>query len=92
MERKKINRENIAEHLVEYQLSLIDKTIEEANETPDWFSVWSMTPEQHAGFKAYALPLLKKVFKFNTNRAKSTFEWFDLCYGLKIQKEENDTK
>jgi hypothetical protein len=92
MTKKRINRDNVAEHLVEYQLALINKTVEEANETPEWFSVWSMTEEQHEGFKAYALPLLKKVFKFNTNKAKSTFAWFDLCYGLRIQKKENDTK
>jgi hypothetical protein len=43
-----------------------------------------MTPEQHAEFKAYTIPLLKKVFKFNTAKANSTFSWFNLQFGLRI--------
>ena len=43
-----------------------------------------MSPEQHAEFKAYAIPLLKKVFKFNKAKAEQTFSWFDLSYGLRI--------
>jgi hypothetical protein len=88
--RKRINRENITDHLIEYQLNMIGKTIEDATTTPKWFQEFSMTSEQHEEFKKYAVPLLKKVFKFNTNRAKSTFEWFNLQFGLTIK--ENDTQ
>lgn len=87
---KKINRENITTHLIEYQLNMIGKTIEDATTTPEWFQEFSMTTEQYEEFKKYAIPLLKKVFKFNTNRAKSTFEWFNLKFGLTIKK--NDTQ
>jgi hypothetical protein len=44
-----------------------------------------MTQEQHDEFKAYAIPLLKKVFKCNKSRAESTFDWFDLEFGLRIK-------
>ena len=59
----KINRENIADHLVDYQLGMIDKSMQEAHMTKEWYDKWTMTQEQHDQFKAYALPRIKKVFK-----------------------------
>jgi hypothetical protein len=81
----KINRENVAEHLIDYQLDMIGKSIQEAHMTKEWYSKWTMTTEQHEAFKAYALPLIKKVFKCNKSRAESTFNWFDLQFGLRIK-------
>jgi hypothetical protein len=81
----KINRENIADHLLDYQLGMIDKSMQEAHMTKEWYSKWTMTQEQHDQFKAYAIPLLKKVFKCNKSRAESTFDWFDLEFGLRIK-------
>jgi hypothetical protein len=80
----KINRTNIADHLVDYQLSMIGKTIAEAMKTEQWYSKWTMTQEQHEQFKAYAIPVIKKVFKCNKARAERTFAWFDLQFGLRI--------
>jgi hypothetical protein len=81
----KINRENIADHLLDYQLGMIDKSMQEAYMTKQWYDKWTMTQEQHDQFKAYALPLLKKVFKCNKSRAEDTFNWFDLEFGLRIK-------
>jgi len=81
----KINRENIAEHLVDYQLEMVGKSMQEAHMTREWYSKWTMTTEQHDAFKAYAIPLLKKVFKCNKSRAEDTFNWFDLKFGLRIK-------
>jgi len=88
----KINRENAGDHLVEYQLEMVGKTIAEAYKTPEWYSKWTMTDEQHNEFKEYAIPLLKKVFKCNKKRAESIFGWFDLQFGLRIDnsKTTND--
>jgi hypothetical protein len=80
----KINRENIADHLIDYQLGMIDKSTQEAYMTKEWYDKWTMTQEQHDEFKAYALPLLKKVFKCNKSRAEDTFNWFDLQFGLRV--------
>ena len=80
-----INRTNISEHLVEYQLNMIGKTIEQARELEDWFQQWTMTTKQFELFKAYAIPLLRKVFKFNKRAAENTFDWFNLQYGLRIK-------
>ena len=85
---KRINRENIADHLVEYQLAFINKTLQEAIDNPNWLTEWSMDPEDHEKFREYAIALIKKVFKCNTNRAKSTFGWFNFQFGLKILKKE----
>jgi hypothetical protein len=82
--KPKITRANISEHLVEYQLAMIGKTIEEARITEFWYSEWTMTQAQHEEFKKYAIPLLKKVFKFNTRKAESTFQFFDFQFGLRI--------
>jgi hypothetical protein len=81
----KINRETIAEHLIDYQLGMIDKSMQEAYMTKEWYSKWTMTTEQHEVFKAYALPLIKKVFKCNKSKAENTFDWFDLQFGLRIK-------
>jgi len=81
----KINRENVAEHLVDYQLEMVGKSTQEAYMTKEWYSKWTMTTEQHEEFKAYAIPLLKKVFKCRKERAESTFNWFDLHFGLRIK-------
>ncbi len=81
----KVNRENIADHLVDYQLGMIGKSTQEAHMTKEWYNKWTMTQEQHDQFKAYALPLIKKVFKCNKSRAESTFDFFDLQFGLRIK-------
>ena len=83
--RLTVNRLNIAEHLLEYQLNIIGKTTADATKDDLWFQNYTLTSEQHTAFKAYALPLLKKVFKFNTAKAEETFNWFKLQFGLRIK-------
>ena len=82
--KKKINRTTITDHLIEYQLKMIGMNVEDALKDPEWYNDWTMTSEQHDEFKAYAIPLLKKVFKFNTTKANSTFSYFNLQFGLRI--------
>ena len=79
-----INRTNITEHLVRYQLDMVGKTWEEAQNDDMWFFNWTMTQEQADQFKAYAIPLIKKVFKCNKSRAENTFSWFFLEFGLRV--------
>lgn len=86
----KINRTNIGDHLVDYQLNMIGKTIAEAYKTNEWYSKWTMTDKQHEELKAYAIPLLKKVFKCNKKRAEGIFGWFDLQFGLRIDNSKNE--
>lgn len=83
-----INRTNIATHLIEYQLTMVGKTMADAQKDDMWFFNWTFTQEQHEQFKAYALPLIKKVFKCNRAKAQQTFAWFDMQFGLRIKEKE----
>ena len=83
--RAKINRTNISEHLVEYQLKMVGKTFSDVENDEEWYHTNTMTEEQHEEFKRYAIPLLKKIFKFNKAKAEQTFQWFDLQFGLRIK-------
>ena len=82
--RAKINRKNVAKHLMRYQLDLVGKDLDDTLEE-EW-DQWTLTVEQYEKFKAYSIKTLKKVFKFNTNKAKNTFEWFYKHFGLTINK------
>lgn len=83
--KHKLTKENIVEHLITYQLAMIDKTMEQAKEQGEWYSIWTMTQAQHEQYKGYALPLLQKIFKIGKSRTVKTFAWFDLNYGLRIK-------
>lgn len=83
---KTINRLNIADHLLEYQLKMVGKTVTEALKDDMWFFNWTMTQEQYEQFKAYAIPLIKKTFKCNKAKAEQTFGWFSLQFGLRISE------
>lgn len=86
--KARVNRTNISEHLVEYQLKMVGKTFSDVEGDEKWYYNNTMTEEQHQEFKRYAIPLLKKIFKFNKARAEQTFEWFNMQFGLRIKQEE----
>jgi hypothetical protein len=81
----KIDRTNITEHLIEYQLNMIGKTMEDASKDPEWYSNFTMSKTQADDFKKYSIPLIKKVFKCNRKKAENTFEWFWFEFGLRIE-------
>jgi hypothetical protein len=83
----KIKRENIAQHLVEYQLSIINKTVKDALNNQNWRSEFSFTQEEYNVFKHYSISLIKKVFRCNRKKAESTFEWFYLTFGIRVNYE-----
>ena len=81
----KVTRENIERHLLEYQLSLVGKTIMDTLDDDQWYFNITITREKFAEFEKYAIKLIKKVFRCNTSRAKKTFDWFNLNLGLRIK-------
>jgi hypothetical protein len=83
--KAKINRENITRHLIEYQLEMVGKSMLDTLDDDKWYFNITMTPEQYEEFKNYAIPLLKKTFKFNKGKAERTFQWFTLQFGLRIK-------
>jgi len=82
----KITKETINDHLIDYQLKMIGKTIDEAIKTKEWFSKWTMTQEEHEKFKKYALQLIKITLKSSKVRTEKIFSWFNLEFGLRIHK------
>ena len=79
--KAKVNRANITRHLIEYQLDMVGKRMVDTLDDDMWYFNWTMTPEQHQEFKRYAIPLLKKIFKFNKARAEQTFNRVSTRYG-----------
>jgi len=82
---EKVTRENLAEHLVKYELEMVGKTLMDAMDDDKWYFNFTMTREQNAQFKSYAIPLIKKVNKCNKERAENAYAWFDLQFGLRIK-------
>ncbi|MEI6186940.1 MAG: hypothetical protein WCP46_00360 [Alphaproteobacteria bacterium] len=82
----KINKDNLYDHLIEYELTMAGKTIKEVKKDEKWFSNNTLTPEQYDSFKEYAIELIKKTLKLNKDKAKLQFSWFDLMYGLRVNK------
>lgn len=80
----KVNRQNFAEHLFEYMLTLIGKTVQDAIANNNWRKEWYMTHEQYAAFERYTIPLIKKVFKCNKQKAIKTFDFFRAQFGVNI--------
>jgi hypothetical protein len=89
---EKITRDNITNHLNDFQLKMIGKTRDEVIDDPEWFHNNTFTREQLTDFNVYALPLIKKVFKCNTNRAKYLLGWFNLNFGLRVVPTEEERK
>lgn len=83
--KPKITRENITQHLIEYQLNMIGKTTNEAKKDKDWYHNWTFTQQQYELFRAYAIPLIKKTFRCNTKKATETFDFFNLQFGLRLK-------
>jgi hypothetical protein len=85
LKMKKIDRTNISQHLLDYQLDLIDKTVDDMLKDEDWHLNWTLTSVQLKKLRGYAIPLLKKTFKFNKAKAEGTFDWFQLQFGLPVK-------
>lgn len=85
----KINKDNLYDHLIEYELTMVGKTVEEVKKDEKWFSNNILTTEQHQSFKEYATELIKKTLKLKQKKAELQFSWFDLMYGLRVIYNEN---
>jgi len=80
-----INRGNIVRHLIEYQLDMVGKRLVDTLDDDKWYFNWTMTNEQRSEFNKYAIKTMKKVFKFNTTKAKENLSWFNDQFGLRIK-------
>jgi len=80
-----VNRTNITEHLIKYELEIVGKTLVQAVENDRWNFEFAITRSQFEQFRSYALPLLRKTFKCNKAKAEHTFGWYWSNFGLRIK-------
>lgn len=85
MEKVKITRDNIVRHLVEYELAMVGKTMMDTLNDDKWYFNITMTREQFAEFKLYAVKLIRKTFKCNKLNGEARFDSFNLALGLRIK-------
>jgi hypothetical protein len=81
----KITRDNIVKHLLEYELSLSNKTLIDVFNDFDWRFNFTITNEQNEKFEIYAIKLYKKIYRCNSLKAKEFLNWFKLGYSLRIK-------
>lgn len=87
MEHPPINRINVSEHLMEFQFNILGKTMADTIHESNWKNEWKLTESQKKLFKSYATGVLKKVFRFNTSKARETYNFFDQNFGLSVIHE-----
>jgi hypothetical protein len=87
MENIKITRDNITKHLVEYQLKMVGKTLLDTLDDDNWYFNITMTQTEFDEFRKYAVKLIRKTFRCNRLRGESTFDWFNLQFGLRIKNK-----
>ncbi len=83
--RARVNRGNIMRHLIEYQLDIVGKRLADTLDDDNWYDQCTMTTDQRKEFNIYAIRTMKKVFKFNTNKARTCLEWFNNQFGLRVK-------
>ncbi len=82
----KPRRANIMQHLMEYQFKMVGKTMVDTINDDRWRFNWTLTRKQRGEFEKYAIPVLKKVFRFNRTKAQTTFNWFYEHFGLRLKE------
>ena len=87
LEHPPINRINVSEHLLEFQFNILGKTMADKIHETEWKTEWKLNLRQKKLFKSYAMAVLKKVFRFNTSKARETYDFFDINFGLPLTDE-----
>jgi hypothetical protein len=87
VEHPPINRTNVSEHLMEFQFNILGKTMADTIYETSWKQDWKLRENQKKLFKSYATEVLKKVFRFNTNKARETYDFFNTNFGLSVINE-----
>lgn len=71
--------------MVNKELELHGKTVEDIKDCYTWYSDYTMTTGQHSEWKAFCIDLMRKKLRWPKKMAEREFSWLDLAYGLKIQ-------
>lgn len=82
---EKIKRDNIGEHLFDYQLKMIGKTRIDVLDDDKWYFHFTMTREQYVKFRKYAISLMMKTFRKSKSNCICIFEWYWEQFGVRIK-------
>lgn len=89
MSKRKYKNEIIVENLINkmFEFAGHQVTYEDIKDRKDdWYRQWTMTEEQNKQWKDWGISYIKKSNHFIKYRAEKEMAWFDLMYGLRIQK------
>lgn len=84
---EKATRENISQHLMEYQLNMVGKTLMNVVDDDTWKFNITMNYAQREEFKKYCISTIQKVFKCNRTKAEDTYNIFIQSFGLRIKNK-----
>ncbi len=82
----RVTRENLAEHLIIYQLSLIGRTMKDASKDREWSFKWTIPEAKYKEYKKYAIATICKVLHCTPRKARGIFGALYFCFGLNIEK------
>lgn len=82
---EKVKRENIGQHLFEYQLKMIGKDLTSLIDDDRWSFHFTMTRGQYIEFRKYAVSLMMKTFRCTKPKALNIFEWYWQQFGVRIR-------
>jgi len=56
----------------------------------DWYTQWTMSPEQNDEWQNWGVEYLKKKFKWNKKVAQTEMAWISLMWGLKFDRNPHE--
>lgn len=86
-----LNEELINKMLEKYDVTRSYVLIHDIIDGKPWFEYYTMTNEEFEVFKAWAIETIRKRMRWTRALAEYSFGYFNLMYGLKIEKEEYTT-
>jgi hypothetical protein len=80
-----VTRENIGKHLLERQLSIINKDLMVLIDDDNWRFNYTLTYNEYFNFRMESKKVIQKVFKCNSRKTESIFDQFYEMFGLRIK-------
>jgi len=82
---KDVSRETIGQHLLERQLSIINKDLMVLIDDDSWRFNNTLTYKQYLDFMAESRKIIQKIFKCNSAKTRLIFDQFYEMFGLRIK-------
>jgi hypothetical protein len=82
---EKVTRDNIEQHLFDFELELMGKTRVNLVDAYRWKFEFTMTRAQYMEFHGYAIKLIMKTLRISKNKALVAFERYWKEFGVRIK-------